>query len=536
MWTSFWKRGFAPVDAIESFDAPWARGKPSLHDIIVRAGAHGRSVDEAVRDATPAPDDNQVRFVAGGLDGILGRGAGQSDANARVLTAAIGKVLRIPSTENAAHLYRLLCNHNTLSVVDQVIPLALREVGDRRDALAALARRLVREAPDNEPVKAAIALLGVSGGPGDVPLVAAMGTHEEFTLYSVVAFTHLLEHPEPAVWDLARKVYGWGRIAAVERLAKTQDPTIKAWMLRDGFRNRIMNEELAYTCATAGGLREAITASEVDDDLLIGAGEILAALISGNPGRPIEDYDGGAVSALAFLRHMATRPLTDLRTIESALRIRGLVENGRDRLSEKADWSAETILEIKTLTGALLQSAVARQTVEAALGATDEIAFNTAADLAMGFGIDAWPLRLARQQNTNLDSWFHQWWWLMQTDDPQRIEQVLHLARIQLDLNLIGSGPMTGLGLGVAFKDDNEFVFIVQDLKRFPGRGWDLLKVALNGRTIRLRNMAINALRDWGKAAWPPDAAAEIEAAERREPDGKVRARFRALLTGKLKE
>jgi hypothetical protein len=66
--------------------------------------------------------------------------------------------------------------------------------------------------------------------------------------------------------------------------------------------------------------------------------------------------------------------------------------------------------------------------------------------------------------------------------------------------------------------------------------GWDLLKVALKGRTIRLRNMAINALRDWGKPAWPPDALAEIEAAERREPDTKVRARFRALLDGTLRD
>jgi hypothetical protein len=40
-------------------------------------------------------------------------------------------------------------------------------------------------------------------------------------------------------------VAGWGRIQTVRRLAGTQDPQIKAWLLRHGFRNQIMDEYLA---------------------------------------------------------------------------------------------------------------------------------------------------------------------------------------------------------------------------------------------------------------------------------------------------
>jgi hypothetical protein len=142
-------------------------------------------------------------------------------------------------------------------------------------------------------------------------------------------------------------------------------------------------------------------------------------------------------------------------------------------------------------------------------------------------------MRLARQQDFTRDPWHNQWYQLMQTNDPLRIEQVLGLARAQLNLSLIGSGPGKALGLGPEFREDNQLDFIIQDLTRFPGRGWDLIRVALRGRTNRLRNMAIKALHAWGREAWPPDAVSEIATALQREPDDKVRRRLDNLANGR---
>jgi hypothetical protein len=122
----------------------------------------------------------------------------------------------------------------------------------------------------------------------------------------------------------------------------------------------------------------------------------------------------------------------------------------------------------------------------------------------------------------------------MQTEDPTRIEQILALARVQLNLVSVGSGPSMSLGLGPGFDDDQALDFLLQDLKRFPGKGWDLIKVGLHGRARRIRNMAINALRDWGREAWPSDAMAELGLAAEREPDDKIRQRLHDLMNGKL--
>ncbi len=63
-----------------------------------------------------------------------------------------------------------------------------------------------------------------------------------------------------------------------------ENPVIKRWLLREGFRNSVMYEYLAATCARAGGLLAALGDDDVDRELLTGAGEILQALIAGRPG------------------------------------------------------------------------------------------------------------------------------------------------------------------------------------------------------------------------------------------------------------
>ena len=61
-------------------------------------------------------------------------------------------------------------------------------------------------------------------GPGfvaiedDRTLLLALGRHEEFTLYSAVSLQNREPNSERTIFELARKVDGWGRIHLVERL------------------------------------------------------------------------------------------------------------------------------------------------------------------------------------------------------------------------------------------------------------------------------------------------------------------------------
>lgn len=521
--------------ALASIDEPFVDGRPSIHAQIAaaieRRGEAQRSLDLTLPGAGEM--GNGLRIVAGGLDALFGRrDASPRQTKARSLVSAITKAVRHPSAGALRGLYRTLIGGRASEVVDEALARLAPEIERDRATMAALARRLVREAPDVEPVKVGLALLGVSGEPDDEALIIEVGHSEEMTLFSAVALANLLPDPTSSLWRLAKAVHGWGRIAVVERLAGAQDPAIRAWLLREGFRNEIMYEYVAYIAATTGGLSEALSAEEIDEALLIGAAEIFDALSEGGPAQDIFDYSDGARAATEFLRHALIRERPPIEVVAAAAGFQHLMNSeDAERLRAIPGWTAQALLDVRSRAGALLRAPGARAAVEAGL-ASDEAwgDYFVATAIAPSLGIDPWPRHLDRQRRGIGDHWFH----LMRTEEPSRIEEVLALARAQLDLAMVGSGPGDGMGLGEAYQDDHAVDSIVQELRRFPGMGWDLLKVALRSRTIRPRNMAIQALNAWGRTAWPADAEAALKEALRLEPDDDTREDLRDLLARRL--
>ena len=185
------------------------------------------------------------------------------------------------SLKNLQRLYDSAAGNSALDYIDPFLELLVNDATVERERVRQIAKWFAQAAPDREVVKWALATLGVVSR-DEVDLLLTLGRHEEFTLYAVVAVKNSVAAPESVIWELGRHVKGWGRIHVVERLAGTENGDIKRWMLREGYENSIMLEYTAYTCATAGGLLEGLSAEALDDHLLKGAGEILDALISGD--------------------------------------------------------------------------------------------------------------------------------------------------------------------------------------------------------------------------------------------------------------
>ena len=75
--------------------------------------------------------------------------------------------------------------------------------------------------------------------------------------------------------------------------------------------------------------------------------------------------------------------------------------------------------------------------------------------------------------------------------------------------------------------------WVLQDLRRFPGTGWPLIRAGLRSPVTRNRNMAVQALASWGRGAWPQDAELLVRQAARAEPREDTRAAMHALLEGR---
>lgn len=162
----------------------------------------------------------------------------------------------------------------------------------------------------------------------------------------------------------------------------------------------------------------------------------------------------------------------------------------------------------------------------ASLDSDDRLIFWTGATVAERMGLDIWEKRFQRQREGRDEQWYD----LMRTRDPARVDRVVELALEQIELRSIATGAADESGFGAEYRQHSALDFILQDLGEFPGKGWPLVEAGLRSPVIRNRNMALKVLGAWGCAQWPQGARALLSEAHRVEPVDDVRARMAQLL------
>ncbi|SFM38011.1 hypothetical protein [Rugamonas rubra] len=530
-----------PQDA--PFPPPWAAERPSIYRFLAAYQLAGDQPLPAEADVLPdeavlhAGSDTELRWAPGALDGVLGHhSSAASESDAAVLQEALLCAARSPTRHNLQQFYRLIETDKALGQVDALMA-RLRHIPQLPLAeLYALVRWLAMECPDRGPLKIAIALLGLFRPAYERELLMRLGMHDEFTLYALVSLGNTLNggEVEDAWWSLARRVNGWGRIHLVERLARTERADIRHWLLREGYKNSIMDEYLAYACASGGDLLGSLRADAVDPALLLGAGEIIAALIAGGPAQDIDDYADGAAVLRAYLeRLLAMRPtrLEHLSAVEAIISFVEDEERAWDTLAAHG-WDRSVRAKVAALAGQVLALDYWPGLVVRQLSDPDAAAFASASRAASAVGIDPWEAYYERQVRGGSD----QWYFLMQTDDPLRVRRVIALALSQIDLDAIGGGAALANGFGEEFAPHRVLDSLLQGLGRFPATGYVLIQAGLRSPVIRNRNLAMRALRDWTPANWPSDARADLQRAYETEPNADVRQNLARLLAGQALE
>ncbi|MFS2059020.1 hypothetical protein [Kosakonia cowanii] len=526
------KQGAAEQDA--PFPLPWPGDRQSIYHFIAPYADGNAPLPE---QAQTLPDEDtlegELRWVAGGMDGAFGHHGGGADAEeaADEILSALSAVLRKPSPANMNTFYALLKARPPLDYIDiltdklpEAPSLSPQQVHD-------LMVWLATNSPDRNPVKCAIALLAFFPSDENRALVTTLGLHEEFTLFTAVALRNML--PEEAfdatLTALAKRVTGWGRIQLIERLPDEVSPATREWLLRDGYANSVMEEYTAWDCATKGRLLAALSVDAVDDGVLTGAGDILAALIAGGPARDIHDYPEGAQACHRYLTLLRRSKNDDLRNLlnTSAIGAFASDEDNNWETLQVEGWSDEIRQQIADDVEAIVAQEKWLTRVQQDLTACDNGDFYLALRAAKLLGIDTWEQVFARQQTVPNEA---NWYELMQTESPQRMERILQLAEQQLDLAAIASGPDTLMGLGAEYRQHGALDFILQDLNRFPGMGWSLIKTGLRSPVVRNRLMALNALEGWPEEQLPAELHGMLETAFHAEPDDNVRARLEKML------
>lgn len=520
-------------------EAVWGE-RPALYEHIrrhLRPCGVGLAPEGETLPDEKERDDSEVYWTSGALDGTLGHhfGAGQDPEDIGQVLKAMRAVLDRAETARFRDLYELLRQGQAIGLADPLLE-SLREshASLPLDRLRTLARWLATQAPDREPVKIGMAILGLFGNEEDRDLLLTLGRHDELTLFAAVALANLREAPDEALWELARGVTGWGRIQAVERLADTQDPRIRRWLLVEGYKNNVMYEYTAVLCARTGGLRAELEKEPPDEEVLAAAGKLIGAMIVGGPAEDIDDYEDGAAVVARYLDLLKADLLgSRAETLSQFLRIdflRAFLTESEEDWTDRADrgWTPELRQRLLGQCAEILARPHWRPQIIEGLDSPERETRLRAAAAAEALGMDVWERQFEWLAAGDSNLWYH----VMQTSDPARIDRVLDLARQKIDLESIATGPADNLGVGPAYAQHSHLDFILQELPRFPGKGWDLIRTGLRSPVVRNRNMALRALSAWPRDQWEPEAEMALRRALREEPEEDVRERIQRVLAG----
>ncbi|MFL6439924.1 MAG: hypothetical protein ACJ71Q_20295 [Terriglobales bacterium] len=513
--------------SLDSLSLP-AGGKESIYKHILFHPS------EPLPDEALVREKSKISWIAGAMDGVLGHhSSGKDSARAFDVLVGLRELLNRADRETLNCLYGLVINDSILSISDSL----LGELTDStssldRDRLRAVGSYFVTRSAHREAVKFGLIVLATSGKADDLKIVQTVGRNEEFTLFAAFALERLAPNREQALWELAKSVQAWGRIHTVERLKDTRNPEIQAWMLREGFRNGVMDEYLACICARAGRLHSALNAPVIDNALLDGAAGIIHSLLLGGPAENIDHYAEAADACEAYVNCVWSRrdlPLKHFVTIAKLRDFLARADGWENRY--KSGWTDVRRTNLKSICDEIFSRQIWRDHIDSGLSMADQRTFFEADTAANWLGIDTWAAHYSRVKAAPLKS--SSWYRLLEQTDDARIDEVLAFAESVIAFDQIATGPADELGLGQEFAAHQTLDWLLQGLSSFPKRGWTFIKAGLQSPVIRNRNMAIRALSAWPRESWPPEAMALILEAYGSELNEHAKTALANLLAGR---
>ncbi|WP_157597441.1 hypothetical protein [Streptacidiphilus rugosus] len=399
------------------------------------------------------------------------------------------------------YLHDRLAGCSPIDVADE-LSAEVRRRGLPSAGLRRLGRALAEQGTHRTAVKTGLVLLGLAGDARDRDLLLLLGALDELTLYAAIALHRSQPDGDQAVHTLAQRVAGWGRIQAVRTLRHTTDPTVRAWLLREGFRNAVMDEYLAHIAATTGDLRSALSGTDIDVSLLNGAGGILAALAmsQGGPAPGLADYPD-AVPVLRRYAELVRAGTPTIEILSDLISVTVFLRNPPEDLP----WApAETRCLIDRYE-TLLNEPRWPALVLDHLADPERPDFHLALQPAAVLGLCPTALVLARLETAPslLDpTWIH----ALRTSDGEQTGYILGLAERRL-----ATMPRP--------ERDQALLLFAHFLGRHPGHGWPLLKSALTACTPEARRTALTTLARWPADRLTPEAAEHLRSARTQPQD-----------------
>lgn len=344
--------------------------------------------------------------------------------------------------------------------------------------------------------------------------IRTVGLSDEFSIFSIFVMLRW-EDGNNEVWQLAKKIHGWGRIHAVERIEPDTDE-IKRWILKEGVHNSILPAYSALTCwqksSVAELLREPLSKEEFR-----GVRDIIEGLLDEGPVSGISEIEDADKMIIEFL-NQAKSLASELGDYEVIREIRIHFE----------DEESENPVIVSLCQDILAMSECKNLVLEAVKSGH---AVGLARDLNLEYKEDVFnAMKSDFEDKNHLCA-------LLMNDSGYR-ERVIDVFRQKLPLSEMRTQPTMSHGLGRDYWRQSAIEYLLQELRAYPLEGQDFVKTALQSSPIRTRNGGLHVLEKWvsAKAVSLPELLPEFQRLLCRlreiEPDDNIKNRMDRLISG----
>lgn len=508
-----------PTGRVPPFQPAVPESSPSLYEYIQlhRDSQTGR----LARDAMTLPDEpaarrfSRLRWMPGSLEG-LGTRHMQWDGSAKAAqTVSLLEQIAAGHQSAEAALYELLRADDVVTFYNDALDYASARIADAEPRLHDLARRLATQSRDRGPVKFGIAMLGSMGDESDLEIVRTLALHDEFGLYAAGAIAELAPQRQQALYEMAQKLDGWGRVEAVTLMTATPDAKLRRWLLTEGFRNDVTAQYLAYHCATIADLAGAMAdpANAKDIEFLTGVSDLIQSLIKPGPSRDSQTYERIPEVAISYLQDVQGKR----DSIGFLLTAKVLSE-----YANTASWTADEKASVKKLAAPIIADKSWRRRVIAALS-DDHGDLEQAEVAAMKLNIATFDVHVKRLARNGAVA--DRWRLAFSAADPRQVASLVDVAEKTFR-------PRFARGtVGRANTSDAALEAVLQGVARYPGTGMPIVDASLLDISPVVRRAAVETLVRWGgNYLRSTSVRAALSAAADGETDEALKARMVALL------
>ena len=366
--------------------------------------------------------------------------------------------------------------------------------------------------------------------------VKILALSDEFTLYCLNILKNL-ENSNEEIFEIAKKVKGWGRIYSVKYLKVTNDK-IKEWILEEGCHNYIIPAYTAYTCAKKINLIEILNQDKISSKKFNDISYLMNALL-----------DEEAITGISKLEN---RELLIERYLEKAKTLSSTEDDYHAvmTLKEYIKNNKEINDELIKICDEILNSEKTRNNVKELL--KEGYGYNIAKYL--GIDIDKYILEYL-QDNPLKNPYI-----VFNISERKNMEKLVSLIEKKLTLEKMKGAPTDKFY--PKNEENKEYIFLdtiirklgnfgrternfivslypvaptasIEEPENYIGIGENLIICALNSPYVDLRYGAVNTLESWKEKGYilSNEIVKNVKNLEKIEVDEELKIKLNKLLS-----